>query len=50
MAAPTPGVNPDSSMTKVINLGTRRRVVYIQIINDGPQTWGQLYGLIVRVQ
>lgn len=49
--SPALGANPDSSLTKVINLGTRQTGrYYIQLINDGPSNVGQLYGLIVRVQ
>ena len=44
------GRNPDESLTKVVNLGTRPAGrYYIQIINDGPSNVSQLYGLIVRV-
>ncbi len=49
--SPALGVNPDSSLTKVVNLGTRPAGrYYIQIVNDGPSNVRQLYGLIVRVQ
>lgn len=49
--SPALGVNPDSSLTKIVNLGTRPAGrYYIQIVNDGPSNVRQLYGLIVRVK
>lgn len=44
------GRDPDDSLTKTVDLGTRPAGrYYIQIINDGPSNVRDLYGLIVRV-
>lgn len=44
------GRDPDESLTKTVDLGTRPAGrYYIQIINDGPSNVRDLYGLIVRV-
>ena len=44
------GRDPDNSLTKTVDLGTRPAgKYYIQIINDGPSNVRELYGLIIRV-
>lgn len=50
LETPPVGRNPDTSLTKTVELGSQPPGPYIiQIINDGPLNDQDLYGLIVRL-